>query len=576
MKERKRLIQFSIAFIAIAIIVYILAISLFADVSLPQVKEDSEDISVYVVQFLLNEQGYNISVDGKFGPKTSEAVKSFQVENGLTIDGIVGENTWNELCITLKINSTHLNAVKALQYLLVEKHGYTLSIDGIFGPKTLNAVEDFQSRSEIAVDGIVGPTTWKYLLAGKVAETGLEISTTLKKGSKGNEVNELQKKLQILGLYIGSINPDGEFCDYTEAAVKSVQDYSNITIDGIVGMKETVPAINNLVNNNSTIKKVKLLEIQNKYISPTIEYGIVNPYVVYTYDEMLKDICELKNKYADLIKVKSIGKSYESRDIPIIKLGKGSKKITLNGSHHAREYISTTFLMEMIEVYAESYNKNEIIDGYDVKKLLDEVTLYIVPMVNPDGVTIVQYGLEKTKFPLIVEKLNGEDNNFDSWKANARGVDLNRQYPYKWDSFIGPDSPAPEGFKGDKPLSEKETQALYKLTSENNFLMHVAYHTQGEIIFWYTNQTGNFFDKCYSITSRLSSLTGYSLLSKSSQSNSCAGYKDWTISKFKKPGFTIELCPYIGSKPYPDYKFNDVLNKVKSTGLFFANEALKY
>ncbi|MCX8132046.1 MAG: M14 family metallocarboxypeptidase [Clostridia bacterium] len=302
--------------------------------------------------------------------------------------------------------------------------------------------------------------------------------------------------------------------------------------------------------------------------------SVVKPFQVYSYEQMINDAEALKRLYPDLIQTKSLGKTPDGRTLLLIKLGKGNKMITLNGSHHAREYISSTLLMKMVEEYAYCYKMNIPFKGYDARRILDQVTLYIVPMVNPDGVTLVQYGPSKLKNPDSIKKINNGKKTYKSWKANAKGVDLNYQYPFGWEHIRKLKGPRSEGYKGTSPAMETETKILMNFTLENPFLIHAAYHTQGEIIFWYNGQKGDLYSQSKKIGKNLSKVTGYKLLSESSQKKSYGGYKDWTVTTFKKPGFTIELCPYVGNFPYPDKWFNNVWNKAGATGLLLAKEAI--
>jgi len=307
--------------------------------------------------------------------------------------------------------------------------------------------------------------------------------------------------------------------------------------------------------------------------SVTIE-EIVNPYKEYTYEQMMKDAQLLQKRYPGIIRLGSLGKSVEGREILLVELGKGERKITLNGSHHAREYISTTVLMKMIEQYASCYTANKSFEGYNTRDILNKATICFVPMVNPDGVTLVQQGPEKMKEPDAVRKINGGKSSFSSWKANARGVDLNYQYPCSWNRISKAQSPSSEGYKGTSPATEPEVKALMEYTLKNPFLIHVAYHTQGEILYWYNRQTGEFYDLSRKIGLGLEKITGYRLMAEKEQQNSYGGYKDWTVTYLKKPGYTIELCPYVGNYPYPDKQFDDAWKKADATGLFFASEAI--
>lgn len=300
---------------------------------------------------------------------------------------------------------------------------------------------------------------------------------------------------------------------------------------------------------------------------------IVNPYVPYTYKQLLLDAQKLHTAYPDLITLDSIGKSVEGRDLLLIRLGRGNREITLNGAHHAREYISSALLMKMVETYAACYHEGKSFQGYDVRSLLDQVSIYLVPMVNPDGVTLVQKGISGVQDPESVRKLNGGQADYESWKANIRGVDLNYQYPYYWEKLRNLKGPAPEGYKGSSPSTEPEVRALMDFTYRHPFLLHAAYHAQGEIIYWYVNQQGKLYDESLEIGRKLAAATGYRLLDKQEQHNSFGGYKDWTVNELKKPGYTIELCPYTGPFPYLEKDFDNVWEKAASSGLLLASEA---
>lgn len=134
----------------------------------PLLRRSNRGNFVFLLQFTLNQtKAYNLSVDGIFGAATENAVKDFQNINGLTADGIVGQNTWKSL-LTLPPypvlrSGSRGNYVFFLQRLLQSKLVPTGTIDGIFGNNTLSAVKTFQERNNLAVDGIVGANTWAKL-----------------------------------------------------------------------------------------------------------------------------------------------------------------------------------------------------------------------------------------------------------------------------------------------------------------------------------------------------------------------------------------------------------------------------
>lgn len=133
----------------------------------PLVRSGDQGPLVYAVQYLLRAHGYNLTVDGQFGPQTRNQVKAFQTAQSLSADGIVGENTWAALIQgnTVKQGS-HGMAVRAVQYLLHYLHGYNnVDVDGDFGPTTDARTRKFQEKYDLSADGIVGPDTWQALIA---------------------------------------------------------------------------------------------------------------------------------------------------------------------------------------------------------------------------------------------------------------------------------------------------------------------------------------------------------------------------------------------------------------------------
>jgi len=120
---------------------------------------------VRALQHLLKEHGEDLDADGIFGPVTKTKLQHFQSVNGLNPDGIAGAQTWPKLTVQRQQGATG-QAVRAIQVLLSAKYGYGISVDGIFGPDTNDAVRDFQDDNDLSVDGIVGPQTWRMLVGG--------------------------------------------------------------------------------------------------------------------------------------------------------------------------------------------------------------------------------------------------------------------------------------------------------------------------------------------------------------------------------------------------------------------------
>jgi peptidoglycan hydrolase-like protein with peptidoglycan-binding domain len=144
----------------------------------PLVKKGHRQHPVQTLQYLLRARHHGVTVDGIFGPVTDNAVRSFQRENQLSVDGIVGANTWSALIVQLKQGSQG-DAVRGAQEEFQFRNlsgdpSKGLQVDGIFGPKTDAAVRGFQQAlnadiPSVTVDGIIGPITWRALVSGMLS-----------------------------------------------------------------------------------------------------------------------------------------------------------------------------------------------------------------------------------------------------------------------------------------------------------------------------------------------------------------------------------------------------------------------
>ncbi|MDC3416207.1 M14 family metallopeptidase [Aquibacillus salsiterrae] len=299
---------------------------------------------------------------------------------------------------------------------------------------------------------------------------------------------------------------------------------------------------------------------------------IVNPKQLYGYEQLQKDLAKLETTYQGLLSTQIIGKSVDHRNIYAVKLGNGKSEIFLNGAHHAREWLTTSLLMNMIDVYCKAYVEEESIGEFDVRNILDNTTIWFVPMVNPDGVELVQKGHENAKNPEFLLELNDGQRDFSSWKANIRGVDLNRQYPADWGNIaddVG--QPAPMMFKGNSPLSEPETKAVYEFTLAHDFKLAVAYHSSGEELFWKYNATGQLLKTARKLADKIVEKTGYDLVFPG-DNPSGGGYTDWFIDSLKRPAFTPEISPLVGPRPVPLSNYDKIWQDNKEIGLLLAAE----
>ena len=290
--------------------------------------------------------------------------------------------------------------------------------------------------------------------------------------------------------------------------------------------------------------------------------NIVKTNTNYTYEIMQQDINMLKMVYP-FIEVGEIGKSVLNKSIPYIRIGLGNKEVFYNASFHANEWITTPVLMKFIEDYAKAISNDEKILSYNAAQLFEQVSLYIVPMVNPDGVNLVTRSIKNVDNAYKkAEEIAKDFPNIpfpSGWKANINGVDLNLQYPAGWLQAKeikyeqGFNKPAPRDFVGDGPLVAPEALAVYNFTVTHNFRLVIAYHTQGKEIYWNFQNINPPMGEI--IGEEFSRVSGYKIAEVPFNS-SFAGYKDWFIQDYNRPGYTIEAG--IGENPLPIEQFDEI------------------
>lgn len=235
----------------------------------------------------------------------------------------------------------------------------------------------------------------KYYILGDVMEV-------LKLNSKGTLVEYLQSLLSTLGF--GNPTVDGIFGKETEKSVINFQRNFFLTPDGIVG--------------SNTWNKLFTFS----YIVPTnVSYG---------YNILSINLDGFKKRYP-FLNFGSIGYSNLGRTIPYIRFGTGRKQVFYSASIHANEYITSILLMKYIENLSEAYLNNSTIYDYRARFLFDNVSLFIVPMVNPDGVDLVVGNIQKY-LPQIYDYAKVLSTNYPTipfpsgWKANIRGVNFKK------------------------------------------------------------------------------------------------------------------------------------------------------
>lgn len=316
-----------------------------------------------------------------------------------------------------------------------------------------------------------------------------------------------------------------------------------------------------LVNPNLNPNRLQIG--QTIRVPQRITSRLVNGKQNYDYTIMQNDIKKLQAVYP-FLQTPSIGSSVLGRNIPEILIGNGAKRVHYNGSFHANEWITTPIIMTFLNDYLLSLTNQQQIRGLSTPSLYQQTTLSIVPMVNPDGVDLVLHGPpENEPWRSQVIEWNKGSFDFSGWKANIRGVDLNDQFPAKWEleRERNPKVPGPRDYGGEKPLSEPEAIAMANLTKNMDFARVLAFHTQGKVIYWGFENLEPPENEV--LAQEFSRVSGYEPVQTT---NSYAGYKDWFIQDWRRPGFTIELG--MGVNPLPLSQFDEIYEDV--LGIFLS------
>lgn len=393
--------------------------------------------------------------------------------------------------------------------LALQRAGYRdLALDGIFGARTADAVRDFQQRNGLFPDGVVGRLTRNRLMP-----------------------------------YLKG---------YTTYTVRRGDTFYNIAQKFGTDLRRILTA-------NPTINP-QSLQIGSVVYVP-YDFALVPTDVQYSYVLLTLLTEGLAVRYP-FLKTGSFGQSVTGKNLVYIRIGTGAKEVFYNAAHHANEWLTTPVLLKFTEEYADAFSQGGSIGGTPANTLFRNYSLYLAPMVDPDGVDLVTGVLSSGGYYNQAVRISEQypQVSFPSgWKANIAGVDLNLQYPANWDEAKrikfeqGFTSPAPRDYVGKAPLVAPESYAVYRFTKSHNFLLTLSYHSQGKLIYW------KYLDyepaRSREIADYFGEVSGYSV-EETPYASGFAGYKDWFIETYNRPGYTIEVG--LGQSPLPVSQFPEI------------------
>lgn len=334
-----------------------------------------------------------------------------------------------------------------------------------------------------------------------------------------------------------------------------------------------------------------VLPTQPVYVNPQYyDLGLANPIVKpvdkYSYEQMEVDMITLLNRYPGRVTINAIGQSHDGRNIYDFIIGNPNapKQILFQGAIHAREYITVPLMMQQMEYLLAFYDSGFFQDKA-VSSLMSNVAIHFIPMANPDGVALSQFGEGAIRSPELrgmiqacyaMDLAEGRTASsyeyyISRWKSNAMGVDLNHNFDAGWAS-LNPtlNHYSSTDFKGLAPLSEPETQALSNLTNQYKFSAVINYHAMGRVLYWDTannQQTATSME----IAQIVSAASGYQILS----SKGVGGLKDWLQQRSNSvPGVTIELGRSAAPVAFSEYP--EIWQQNKAVPILLVNYALTH
>ena len=409
---------------------------------------------------------------------------------------------------------------------------------------------------------------------------------TLSVGSRGPQVQLLQLALQRAGYAPGAA--DGVFGGQTMTAVTAFQRANGLVPDGVAGVQTHaalrpwyVGYVNRIIRPGDTLYRlsvqygttVRAIEIANPGVDPLdltvgaalivpLGFSQIVPTAIDWFSELVSFCCEgLTARYPFLVR-SEIGRSVLDKPLWLLRMGSGPNRVFYNAAHHANEWITTPLLLRFVEALARAWAYDQTIAGENAREIMSTTTLAVAPCVDPDGLDLVTGDL--TGGPAY-ENAAAIAGNFpgipfpSGWKANIRGTDLNLQYPAGWEQAReikfsqGFTRPAPRDFVGDGPLTAPESLAVYNFTLSYSPALTLSYHTQGRVIYWkFLNYEPPLSRE---IAERFSLASGYAV-EDVPYASSFAGYKDWFIQQYNRPGYTIEAG--LGNNPLPISMFDQI------------------
>ena len=265
---------------------------------------------------------------------------------------------------------------------------------------------------------------------------------------------------------------------------------------------------------------------------------------LYSYEQMVKDLYFLTTRYPDIISMNILASTLDQRAVYEALIGnpEGSMHVVVQYGMRGDEYITTLLAMRQLEYYCEERSAGNVYRNHNYKEIFEDVCIHILPMVNPDGVTLSQFGIDSMRTKAAKESVKAcykydkaaglTDKSLEEYLltfgANASGVDISKNFPAGWSRYTGGAvQPSFEGYKGPSSGSEPETQAVLNAVNDKTKAV-VIYRATGNVIYWDYGSEGTVHEEGQHLAESLATRSGYSLTAlpkyDSKDAGGCADY----------------------------------------------------
>ena len=252
------------------------------------------------------------------------------------------------------------------------------------------------------------------------------------------------------------------------------------------------------------------------------------------YRAISERMIELAALAPERVQIHGIGSSLDGRTIWALRIGNGDTKMLVNGTQHAREWIASMVTTCVADRLVREYDTNPAI-----KAFVDRTTLWVIPIVNPDG---YQHSWATDRY----------------WRKNRRGkhgVDLNRNFSVGFGGVGSSGSKLAQDYRGEHAFSEPESAAVRDLAKRERIALHIDFHAYGQLLLYPWNYSARRTDDHARFTalgdriaSALAAQHGsrYQLMQGTELYPAAGTATDWFYGDVKALSFTVELRPTMG------------------------------